>query len=309
MDSKDTKRLRLAIILGSVILFVGGGLYWARDKFGGLRNLFSSQYWHERSTGEDMYDAKTSIFKRGSREHPDLLLTIDDGPHPASLPRILDVLKRYHVHATFFLVGKMVKLHPDLVRRIIAEGHEIGNHTEDHLRLDRLTEKQVRAELADCDTNIAKATGRSTRLMRPPGMRFNPTVLKVTREMGYTCVDWNLAAKDFVPAIDKHEPTAIPVVNVNLDPHLISDRIVNKVQNGEIILLHDIPATADALPDILERLLAKGFTFKSTAEMLAEIPQHVLMTSNPPARRVTLTAQKERHLANPLSPKRLPAAR
>jgi len=299
--SNSNSRLRAGIYVGAAVLIVGSTLYWARDKFDGLRNVFSPKYWHDRGTGEDLFDAKTAIFKRGSREYPDLLLTIDDGPHPASLPRILDTLKKYHVKATFFLVGKQVKAHPDLVRRILAEGHEIGNHTQDHQRLDKLTEDQIRRELAECDANIVKATGRETKLMRPPGMRFNPTVLKVVKAMGYTCIDWNLAAKDFVPA-DRTLLHPFPKPNPNLDPHLIADRIIGRVKNGEIILLHDIPVTADALPEILQRLTEKGYRFKSSSEMLAELPQHVLVTSNPPAAHTLLTAEKGGPSANPLKP-------
>ncbi len=296
------KLTRKLIIAGSVVLLAGGGLYWAREHFGGFRHLFGNI--EDKLAGKDMYDAKESIFKRGNRDYPDLLLTIDDGPHPESLPRILDTLKQYHVHATFFLVGKMVKKHPDLVRRIIAEGHEIGNHTQDHIRLDTLNEKQIRAELINCELNIAQACGRSTHLMRPPGMRFNPTVLKVVHEMGYTCVDWNIAAKDFVPPTDSKEAGTAGRATFNMDPQLVVDRVVERVKNGEIILLHDIPVTADALPMILEQLQTKGYTFKSTAQMLAELPTPVTLVANPQAKNVVLTAQKNPHTINPTTPKR-----
>lgn len=309
MLSRDIKRVRFGIIAGAVILLVGGGLYWAREKFGGLRNVFSSKYWHDRETGEDLWDAKESIFKRGNRDFPDVLLTIDDGPHPQSLPLILDTLKKYRIHATFFMVGKQVKKYPELARRAIAEGNEVGNHTQDHLRLDSLNEKQIRAEIVDCDKNIALATGHGTKLMRPPGMRFNPEVLKVVHEMGYTCVDWNVAAKDFVPPIDKKDPTQHERVMENLDPSLIADRVVEKVQNGSIILLHDIPATADALPRIIEQLQAKGFHFKSSSEMLAELPQHVAVVSNPVEHVPVLTAQRNPHVTNPMKPKGLSTVR
>jgi peptidoglycan/xylan/chitin deacetylase (PgdA/CDA1 family) len=300
MQAHGKKKLAIA---AGICVVLAGGVYWTAKQVGGFRNLFSPKYWSDRTSGNDLFDAKDAIFKRGSRDHQDLLLTIDDGPHPESLPRILDTLKKYHVHATFFMVGKMVKLHPELVRRAINEGNEVGNHTQDHLRLDTLTEKQIRTELENCNTNIERACGRGTKLMRPPGMRFNPTVLKVLHEMGYTCVDWNIAAKDFVPPVDKKDAGQSERIAANLDPKLIAQRVVDNAKNGEIILLHDIAGTADALPTILEELQAKGFTFKTTSEMLAELPKPVLLVANPPAPAMTLTAVKDSHSTNPLKPK------
>ncbi|HWA82973.1 MAG TPA: polysaccharide deacetylase family protein, partial [Fimbriimonadaceae bacterium] len=196
-----------------------------------------------------------------------------DGPHPKSLPRILDTLKRYNAKATFFMVGKRIQESPALVRQTLTDGFEIGNHTQNHPRLDTLTPEQVHDELAQCEENFEKATGGTKMtLFRPPGMRFTPTVFKVIDEFGYTTVDWNYGAKDFIAK--QNGPM------VSGDAQHIIDYVLKNVTAGGIILLHDSPETADALPQILEGLKLKGFAVKDVSQMLAELPKPVFVRSN-----------------------------
>src|SRR5882672_4767726 len=111
--SKKVKRIIWAV--GGVALIVG--LNYGRHEANGFRNLFSYNYWYMRTTGIETYKASSRYFMRGSRDHKDVCFTFDDGPHVKGAPLILDALKSEGVKATFFVVGSVVKLHPDLVKR------------------------------------------------------------------------------------------------------------------------------------------------------------------------------------------------
>lgn len=208
----------------------------------------------------ELWNPTERIFKRGRRDLKEVCLTFDDGPHPQSIKEILDILKVYNVKATFFLVGRRIEQYPEQVREIVREGHEVGNHSENHLRLDSLSPDQVRMELSLCEKAYSQATGGDKFvLFRPPGMRLNPDVLKIAREFGYITVDWNYGAKDFQP----------------MDADRIAEYVLKQVTNGGIILLHDNPSTARALPDILLGLKQRGFAVKTVGEMLKDLPDPV----------------------------------
>ena len=242
-------------------LCVLAGVLWLRHDAHGLRNALSPEYWSDRLTGRHLYDPTKVYLKHGDPSEPEVALTFDDGPHPTSALRILDVLKRRHVKATFFLVGTRIKEHPEIVRRIVADGHEVGNHTQDHLRLDTLRPDQIGKELDNCATNFERAVpGQKMELFRPPGMRFNADVIAAAKKHGYTMVGWNDAAKDFISLSHRHA-----------DPTFVERRVVDQVESGSIILLHDIPATAEVLDQILDAIEKKGFRFETVSEMLAKV--------------------------------------
>ena len=95
-------------------------------------------------------------------------MTFDDGPHPSNTPRLLDILKQLNVKATIYVVGTNARRYPAIMRRMIAEGHEIGNHTESHAYLTKISEATIRKELATAHQTIVSATGVAPRTMRPP---------------------------------------------------------------------------------------------------------------------------------------------
>ncbi|MDF1863055.1 MAG: polysaccharide deacetylase family protein, partial [Verrucomicrobiales bacterium] len=99
---------------------------------------------------------------------PFLALTFDDGPHPVNTPRLLDILRSRNVKATFYVVGTNAKRYPEILRRIVAEGHEIGNHTVTHGNLTKMSPDQIRTELKTSHDTIVSATGVAPRTMRPP---------------------------------------------------------------------------------------------------------------------------------------------
>jgi peptidoglycan/xylan/chitin deacetylase (PgdA/CDA1 family) len=241
---------------------------------GGVHNLISPAYWKERYSGHDLYQPVGRILKHGNRNFPEIALTFDDGPHPESLPTILRVLAREDVKATFFLVGKRINQHPDLAREILQRGHEVGNHSQNHFRLTDLTDAQIIAEIQGCTQAFNKATGRVFRLLRPPGMRFDDRVLKITQELDYQIVGWTNAAKDF-DSMDNRLGQVTPIE--------LADRVTTRVHDGSIILLHDTPLTTQALELIIARLKGQGFTFVTVSQMLAHLPSPVVVVANPPA--------------------------
>lgn len=264
---------KLLIWSGVAILAVAGGwkLNQIRHEVGGLRNMLSITYWKAHLNHTDLYAPNAKMLKHGNREHKEVALTIDDGPHPVSCAQILDILKNNGIHATFFPVGMRVKQHPELVKRMVAEGHEVGNHTEDHLRLTTLRPDQVKSQLQFAETNFFRATGRKMYLMRPPGMNWNAQVIDIIKGMGYTTVGWTTAAKDFVGGLD--HKTEVP-------PDVVAERAMRDIDSGGIILLHDAPDTAQALPIIIDKLTKEGYSFVTIPQMMAHLPEPVYVKSN-----------------------------
>lgn len=272
------RKKKTLIVVSVIVAALALGFNWARVKAGGLHNLVSRAYWEARLSGKDLYQPVGQILKHGNRNDQEIALTFDDGPHPQSLPKILSILKRERIHATFFLVGLRIKQHPELARQIILDGHEVGNHTQDHLRLTDLTDKQATAEIVDCEKNFESATGRRMSLLRPPGMRFDPRILGITQKLGYQTIGWTDAAKDF-DSLTNHLDQVTPAE--------LGERVTRHVENGSIILLHDTPETADALDEVLRRIKNEGYRFVTVSQMLGHLPNAVKVAANP-----LLTAQK-----------------
>ncbi|MFJ5681145.1 polysaccharide deacetylase family protein [Streptomyces sp. NPDC093099] len=183
-----------------------------------------------------------------------IALTFDAGPSEHT-PALLDLLKREKVPATFFLLGKNhVVKHPDLVRRIAAEGHEVANHTWSHEILTDQDPDAVREELSRTQDAIAEITGREPTLMRPPQGRTDDEVTKVSRELGLAQIMWSATAKDYSTT----------------DSALIEKRILDQADRDGIILLHDIyDGTVPAVPGIIEELKKRGYTFVTVPQLLA----------------------------------------
>lgn len=181
---------------------------------------------------------------RGAGSDRSVALTFDDGPDPQRTPEVLDVLARCGVRATFFLIGDKATAYPDLVRRMLAEGHIVGNHTCSHgglfplLRSGRMDE-----ELRACGETIRRIAGRRPRLFRPPFGVTNPTIARVVGRLNLTTVGWSVRSLDTVARIPRDK---------------VLRRIVRRLHPGAVILLHDrCPGSArltERLLDELERL-------------------------------------------------------
>lgn len=183
-----------------------------------------------------------------------IALTFDDGPHPKNTPRLLDILRQRNIRATFYVIGNSVKLYPEIARRIVAEGHEIGNHTYNHPNLTKLSNASVRKELDTTRDAIIKATGVRPRTMRPPygALRTNQRQM-IHSEYGYPTILWNVDPLDW-----KRPGTAV-----------VKSRILSGTKSGSIVLAHDLHSTTvDAMPTTLDALLAKGFRFVTVSQLL-----------------------------------------
>ncbi|GAA1267736.1 polysaccharide deacetylase family protein [Streptomyces javensis] len=181
-------------------------------------------------------------------------LTFDAGPS-GNTPRLLKILKREKAHATFFMLGKKhIEKHPDLVRRIADEGHELANHTWSHKILTKTDSDEVRTEITRVQTAVKKLTGRTPLLMRPPQGRTDERVSKICRELGVAQVLWSVTAKDY---------------QTN-DSALIEKRVLDQTKRDGIILLHDIyQGTVPAVPGILAKLKKEGYTVVTVSQLMA----------------------------------------
>jgi peptidoglycan/xylan/chitin deacetylase (PgdA/CDA1 family) len=159
-------------------------------------------------------------------------LTFDDGPDPVQTPKILDLLARYHVTATFCLIGVNVQAHPDLVRRIVAEGHTICNHTWQHsLTLGRQSPAAIRADLRRTNDAIRRAAPRATiKYTRAPGGYFTPAYVTVAAGLGMTSLYWQVDPRDWErPAGESATAHRARVVAA----------VQKHVRKGSIVLSHD----------------------------------------------------------------------
>lgn len=282
MSKKPKSKRKTLIVTGLIAVLLVGWLAYLRKVEGGLSNVFSWDFWANHWNGLEYYRPSVARFTRGNEEHRDVCLTFDDGPHVKGAPRIMDVLKKERIHGTFFVVGLRVKEHPELVKRMIDEGNEVGNHTEDHIRLDTLPIKNARAEIRNCEINVERACGRYTRLFRPPGMRLNHELGVALKKMGYTTVDYNVGARDFI-ATPRDKLTPELLEDMNTTPSQVAERVLDNVKPGVIILLHDNPVTAAALPTIVDNLKRQGYGFLTVTEMMAELKKPVHVVANPVA--------------------------
>jgi peptidoglycan/xylan/chitin deacetylase (PgdA/CDA1 family) len=129
----------------------------------------------------------------------EIALTYDDGPNPAATPKLLEVLARHEVRATFFLIGRYVREQAALVREIAAAGHLIGNHTTTHPWLSFVSDARVREELSDCNAALEDVLGEPVQYFRAPHGARRPYVLRAARELGLTPVQWNIICGDWNP--------------------------------------------------------------------------------------------------------------
>ena len=258
---------RAAFGLGTLLIgavFVFG---WARHQKIPLRKVFNPAQWVLHWQGRDHYDPRQALLQEGDPDRREVALTFDDGPDPRYGPQIAAILTSKHVSATFFLVGMRVKEHPEVARLLARDGFELANHTYNHQDLPALKPHQIASELRLCDADVYAATGEHTTLMRPPGVQYNDKVLDVAKSLGYVTVSWTVGARDY-----EADTTAA----------FIQDRVLDRTAPGAIILLHqDTPATAGALPGIIDSLRAQGYAFVTISQMLDHLGARRPQTKSP----------------------------
>lgn len=178
-------------------------------------------------------------------------LTFDDGPGSPTA-RLLDILARNHVRATFFLVGQNVASKPAMVRRELAAGHELGNHSYTHADLGRSSAAKIRSEIGRTQEAVHRAAGVRPTLLRPPYGSTDAAVAAVARHYRLPQILWAVDPNDWK----------------DRNARIVERRVVGGARPGYIVLMHDIHrTTVDAVPAILRRLAAKGYVFVTVSEL------------------------------------------
>ena len=183
-------------------------------------------------------------------EAPRVALTFDDGPKKGSTVRLLDGLKERDVKVTFFVIGKLAEQYPDIIKRMDAEGHLIGNHTYSHVDIARLDDATACREINDTSEVIKSIIGKPTEYVRPP---FGTWQENLEREMDVIPAMWTLDPKDWTTC--------------NVDE--IVNKVVTNVEDGDIILLHDCyNSSVEATLRIIDLLQAEGYEFVTVDEFI-----------------------------------------
>jgi peptidoglycan/xylan/chitin deacetylase (PgdA/CDA1 family) len=183
-----------------------------------------------------------------------IALTFDDGPHEMSV-LVLDVLRKYNAKATFFCIGKNIEVHPDIFKKIIEEGHTVGNHSFSHSPFfDFYRKKQVIAEIEQTDALIESVLGKKPTLFRPPYGVTNPSIRRALAVTQHKTIGWNIRSLDG---------------GTNKNEKFIFDRIIKRIKPGGIVLLHDTSIqTVNVLEQLLSFLQKNNYTVVSLEEFL-----------------------------------------
>jgi peptidoglycan/xylan/chitin deacetylase (PgdA/CDA1 family) len=201
-------------------------------------------------------------FAGGQRGTKQIALTFDDGPNGPHTLRLLEVLAKHGVKATFFMIGSYVRQQPEIARAVAQGGHVIGNHTFSHPRLIFKTAVETRAEIIQCRSALQDAVGEHSNLFRPPFGGRRPATLRVVRQLGLQPVMWNVSGEDW------KAPTA----------EAIENEVARQIRGGDVVLLHDgshrgmgaeRTRTVAATEGLIPRLRDQGYEFVTIEEMHA----------------------------------------
>lgn len=180
-----------------------------------------------------------------------MYLTFDEGYENGHTAKILDVLKKTGTPAAFFVTGPYIENEPELIKRMVEEGHIVGNHTVNHPSMPDLSEEELGKELSNLNNSFAKLTNQNMKFMRPPMGEFSEKSLAVTQQNGYKSIFWSIAYADWDTNNQKGVQYAV-------------QQVTKQFHNGAIILLHAVSEdNASALEQIINTAKKQGYTFKS----------------------------------------------
>lgn len=207
-------------------------------------------------------------------DQPYIALTFDDGPSPTTTPQLLAVLRERGIKATFFVLGNMVAKHPEVLKMIADDGHEIGNHSWSHPQLTRIPMAAADKQIGDTSALIEEITGKKPLYLRPPyGSMKKSLHSHIEDTFALTVVNWSVDPLDWKKR----------------DSQVVHDEIMKQVKPGAIVLSHDIyPSTVEAMPRIIDELIAKGYKFATLSQMIA-------MDKPLPVRAVAAVTPKPEH--------------
>lgn len=209
------------------------------------------------------YGRTFTSLPRGTKQ---LALTYDDGPNDPHTFRLLEVLSKHNVRATFFLIGRYAKQRPEIAREVIRAGHVVGNHTFTHPLLTFKSIAEIRQELTDCRAALQDAIGEHSNLFRPPFGGRRPAVLRIARELGLQPVMWNVTGYDW-----NAPPAAV-----------IEGKVTKQIRGGDVILLHDgghrhmgadRSQTVTATDHLITKYKSEGYNFVTIPQMLESTPK------------------------------------
>lgn len=192
----------------------------------------------------------------GDENEKKIYLTFDCGYESGYMPAILDALKEADVKAAFFLVGNYLEKEPELVKRMVEEGHVIGNHTYHHKDMASLSEEEFKTELTSFEDKLTEITGQCSGMAyRPPQGKYSVKTLQMAKEMGYKTIFWSLAYVDWY---DDDQPTKDEAFG----------KLLPRIHPGAIVLLHSTSKTnSEILPELLQKWTDMGYTFGSLEEL------------------------------------------
>ncbi len=189
---------------------------------------------------------------RGDPRKRQIALTFDDGPSPLATPLLLAILRRYGVHATFFVIGERARAYPYLVAEMVARGHEVGNHSYHHPNMATVDGKTAAQEIAATVAVIQEAAGRPPRWFRPPGGDYSAWVADTARQDGMGLAMWTANSGDW----------ALPPAKI------VVERVLARAESGAIILLHNATLnTVRALPQIIAELRRRGYDLVTVSQL------------------------------------------
>lgn len=195
----------------------------------------------------------------GDTSKKEIYLTFDNGYEAGYTPSILDTLKKEQVPATFFITGHYIRSKPDLVRRMVREGHIVGNHSWGHPDLTRISDAKYEQELQKLKAAYTQLTGKKMMTyLRPPRGTFNERSMKLAKQEGYVSVFWSAAYKDWVRDEQHGADYAYA-------------QVMRRIHPGAVVLLHTVSRdNAEALPKIIHDLKQQGYHFKSLDDLMVD---------------------------------------
>ena len=192
----------------------------------------------------------------GSKNHKFVYLTFDQGYEAGYTAKILDVLKENNVSATFFITGHYLNSQPELVKRMIDEGHIIGNHTVNHPSMPDVDDNKLKEEITKLHTAVYEKFGYEMKYLRPPKGEYSQRTLALTKSLGYTTVMWSFAYDDWDENKQGREAYA-------------KEKILSNLHNGEVILLHATSKdNCNILDEVIKEIKAQGYEFKTLDEFI-----------------------------------------
>ncbi len=204
------------------------------------------------------------VILRGAQTGRQVALTFDDGPDTTYTPQVLDILAEKGVRATFFLVGARVDELPEITRRIVNDGHALGNHSYAHTRYSAMGRSEIVLDLGRTDDSLSRAVGSRTRLFRPPYGALDPNSVRNVADQGYRIILWSIDSQDW------QAPGRNAILNT----------VLGQVHPGAIILFHsgggprqNLDGTIQALPLIIDRLQRQGYLLVTVPEMLETLAE------------------------------------